>query len=656
MIGKMLSNRYEIIEQIGEGGMSTVYKAKCHVLNRLVAVKVLKREFNKDEELLGRFDKEAKSAASLQHPNIVNIFDVGHDGDVHYIVMELVNSRTLKEFIQSHDVFLRNDQIIHIALQVAEALQMAHDKGIIHRDIKPQNILITDEGVIKVADFGIARAATSSTMVNTNEAIGSVHYASPEQSRGGFVDKRSDIYSFGILLYELATGRVPFEGDTPITIALKHLKEEVVPPSLVNIHLNPALEKMIMKSIQKEPARRYQSIFEMIERFEQMAISPDRPLEFEEDEAYDDMSRTMVMPDLSDYLDKEDKLAGVEKMSTQKRVQTTRKNKANPVGVVVVAFLGVLIALIALTIIFAKPFKVASKLQEFELENIVGQNYTEVSTLFAENGLYLEQVDTVYSDTVDANSIVSQSPQAGTMVKEGQKIQVILSLGRKIEKMPNLKNKTLEEAKVTLSNLQVDLVEVQEEYNELPAGLILRQTPESGSEIAKGDGVVLVVSLGSESKTVYMPDIKGRTQEDAIRLLKEIGLNYGAIETVYSDEFEVDLVVEQSIAQGQEVKEGTYVNLTISLGPETPEITEPSTEVTPGEGVTRQFIIPLKQDKDLYIIKVAKVTDGVEEVVYNQIHRKEEERVQINITGIGELYLKFYIDDVLYDERRETFE
>lgn len=650
MIGQRLGNRYEILEKIGEGGMSTVYKAKCHLLNRLVAVKVLKAEFNNDEELLGKFDKEAKSAASLQHPNIVNIYDVGRDGDWHYIVMELASTNTLKDFIKKQEVFLKNHQIVVIASQIAEALQMAHDRGIIHRDIKPQNILIGEDGKVKVADFGIARAATTSTIVNTNDAIGSVHYASPEQSRGGFVDKRSDIYSFGILLYELATGRVPFEGDTPITIALKHLKEQVVPPSLVNMNLNPTIERMIMKCIQKDVSARFQSIFEVIELLDQLSVNPQADITFDEGDV-SDASYTMVLPNLSAYADLEEGPRMPMKAPEKKTLAPKEKEKINPMILMGTITVGVLVSLIIMTFIFINPFRDANKQVPFPLDNIVNMNVTEANTLLSNLGLNMQQVDTAYSDTVPINAIISQSPEAGTMVKSGQRIQVVTSLGPRLATMPNLINKQVEEAKVTLSNLKLVLIEEVQEFSDLPAGLVIRQEPTPNATIKEGDSVILVVSKGPENQTVLMPDVTGRTQEDAIRLLKELGLNYGAIETAFSEEVGKDLVADQSVKPGTEVTVGDYINLVISLGSENSTQDPP-----PSEEVTRPFFIPLKNDKELYIIKVTQVTDDGEVSLYEKIHKAEEERVQVMITGKGEMHLIFYIDNEKIDEKIEMFE
>lgn len=666
MIGQLLSNRYEIIEKIGDGGMSTVYKAQCHVLNRFVAIKVLKQEFESDQDLLSKFDKEAKAAASLQHANIVNIYDVGHDMGYHFIVMELVSSQTLKDFIKRQEVFLKNFQIVQIAQQIADALQAAHDKGIIHRDIKPQNILMTNDGKIKVADFGIARAVTSATLVNTNEAIGSVHYASPEQSRGGFVDKRSDIYSFGILLYELATGRVPFEGDTPITIALKHLKEVVVPPSLVNMSLNPTLEKIIMKAIEKDPGRRFQSVFEMMELFEKLSLNPDQELVWEDD-AYDDLSRTTVLPKLDDYF--EDDFAGQAPDQTrvtknQRAISLDQEPKGivrllkqlHPGFVAAAIVAGILIGLVIAVLATYAPFKDQQSQEAFALMDFSGLTLDAAMAEAEAIGLKVEMMGTAYAPDQPEGVVISQTPLPNSMVKTGRIVQVLLNEAPQAQLMPELVGLSLEEARVLIENAGLTVGRVDELQDELEKGKIFRQIPAPNTQVKDGQSVDLLISLGPEQSVVPMPELVGKSKAEAIALLEEVQLNYGAIETGYSAEIAKDLVMLQSIPVGTEVKVGTLVNLTLSLGPEDPTAETTTAENPESDLITRPYFIPLKTDKDTYRIKVTKMVNDTEEVLYDAIHNKEEQSVQINISGKGEMRLLFYRDDELLEDRTEVFE
>ena len=680
MIGLLLNNRYEIIEKIGDGGMSFVYKAKCHVLNRFVAVKVLKQEFESDQDLLGKFDKEAKAAASLQHQNIVNIYDVGQDQGYHFIVMELVSSSTLKDYIKRQEVFLKNHQIVHIANQVADALQAAHDKGIIHRDIKPQNILITDEGKIKVADFGIARAVTSATLVNTNEAIGSVHYASPEQSRGGFVDKRSDIYSYGILLYELATGRVPFEGETPITIALKHLKEVVVPPSLVNMSLNPTIEKMILKCIEKDPNRRFQSIFEVLELLEKLSTNPDAELAWS-DSTYDDMSRTTVLPNLSGLVDANGQPYGIDdsgefdltkpankgdykalKSNTpvinQEATGLLRLFKSLHPGFVAGAIVvGIIIGLVVAVFSFYAPFKDQGEQEAFELMNFAGMTLDEAVVKGEALGLKVELMGTAYSPEIEEGLILSQTPVAGQLIKSGRLVQVTLNEAPEAKRMPDLKGKKLDEIKVILENEGLVLGRTDEAQDVMDIGLIFRQVPAADTPYEAGQIVDIMVSLGPELTVVPMPDLLGKSQNEAIATLTVAKLNYGAIETAYSNTVAKDMVMIQSIPAGTEVKVGTLVNLTLSLGPEEAAVQTTTTIAAPTDNlISKPYFIPLKTDKDQYRIRVTKMVNGVEETLYDKVHQKEEQSVQITIRAKGEVRLLFYRDDDLLEDRTEVFE
>ncbi len=656
MIGKKLAERYEIIERIGEGGMSTVYRGHCHVLNRSVAIKILKKEFVNDDIFVRRFDQEAKAAASIQHANIVNVYDVGVEDDIHYIVMELVSPRTLKDYIKEQKVYLNTATIVRIGLQIAEALQVAHDKGIVHRDIKPQNILMTEDGNIKVADFGIARAVTSSTMVNTKEAIGSVHYSSPEQSRAGYVDKRSDIYSLGILLYELATGRVPFSGDTPISVALKHLKEQPIPPHLINIRLNPALETLILKCIKKDPINRYQNIYEIIERFETLARNPDEEVVLDEivvEEKFD----TQVLPDItSEQYSVEQTVNSASNGSLEINGddESNKKIAIKPIFLGA-AILGIVMAVLILFATFNGRAVANNNRgnESFELINIEETDYDEALQKIEQLGLTLEITEKRYSDTVAANTIISQRPKAGTMVKAGQNIVVIVSRGARTNELPNLQGRTVEEARVLLSNLGAKFGAIEEENSSFEKGQIILQMPPAGTVVQAGTVVNIVISKGPKIKKVNMPKLIGKTKDEALLLLKESNLMYGAIDPEYSDTVEIDYVISQSIAAGTEVDEESIVNFVISLGVDPATV---STEIDIDNGeVTKTFRVPLSNDKAAQAVEIKEVVDGDEVSLYGKIHRKEEGVVVINITGKGTKTLRFYVDSTMIDERVVEF-
>ncbi|PIE76893.1 MAG: hypothetical protein CSA13_02215 [Clostridiales bacterium] len=657
MIGKKLAGRYEIIEAIGDGGMSIVYRGHCHVLNRPVAIKILKEEFVDDAVFVKRFDQEAKSAASIQHANIVNVYDVGIEDDIHYIVMELLSDRTLKDYIEEQKVYLNTESIVRIGLQIAEALQVAHDKGIVHRDIKPQNILMTQEGNVKVADFGIARAVTSSTMVNTKEAVGSVHYSSPEQSRAGFVDKRSDIYSFGILLYELATGRVPFVGDTPIAIALKHLKEQPIPPHLINMHLNPALEALILKCISKDPINRYQNVYEIIERLETLQRNPDEAVVFDE-VADEDKFSTRVLPKIGADLEQNAVYAGAA-VSAEEQFEINGEDEKSGGFVIKPLFIiAVILGVIFASVFLASTFRGRGNTsaqqgdQSFELMKIEGMNYEEAAVLLSEKGLAVEVTEYRYSDSVAADVIISQKPKAETTVKSGQTIALVVSKGAKQIELPNLMGKTVDEARVILSNVDATLGEIKPENSDYEEGLIFSQTPVAGTAIESGAVVNIMVSTGVEVEQVVVPDIVGKTKNEALRLLENADLIYGAIDTEHSDTVEEDRVISQAIKAGEKVDEKTIVNFVISLGVDPATVSD---TIDSGGKVTKTFRLPLDDQKSVQVIEVKKVVDGKEEVLYGKIHRKEEGVVVLNITGEGKQILRFYIDQELVEEREVDF-
>src|SRR6056297_436567 len=367
---EILGNRYEIIKKIGEGGMARVYKAKDNLLNRYVAIKVLKSELNNDLDFVNKFDKEAKAAASLSHPNIVNVYDVGEDDGVKYIVMELLEGTTLKDIILSDPEYLDNNEIIDIAYQIASALEHAHENSIIHRDIKPENVIIDNNNSVKVADFGIARAVTTSTIVTTKRVLGSVHYSSPEQARGGVVDKRTDIYSLGILIYELATKRLPFDGDSEISIALQHIKGQVLNPSEINENLSPGLEKIILKSIRKNPEERYSSAFELLSDLDKAMRRLDDEIVL--DEVSIENSETKYLPEIEDgdFMSK--------RLKKKPRNKNTHK-KPSVFSIMVVILVALILTLGVFTIMSFEDISQRLENETVEVPDVVGMEAVEGS-------------------------------------------------------------------------------------------------------------------------------------------------------------------------------------------------------------------------------------------------------------------------------------
>lgn len=627
MIGRLLGNRYEILELIGEGGMAGVYKARCHLLNRFVAVKILKTEFASDNEFLRKFEKESQASASLSHPNIVNVYDVGTDGDAHYIVMELVNGITLKQYIQNKATYLSTQEIVQITRQIAMALDHAHSNGIIHRDIKPHNILITEDGHIKVADFGIARATTSATIVKTNEAMGSVHYASPEQARGGFIDARSDLYSLGILMFELATGRVPFDGETPVNIALKHLKEEVVPPSMVNSHVSQSLEAVIMKLIQKDAGMRYQSAARLVEDLEMIQANPDKEIDIY---LRDMDSPTTMLPRLDDF-----DLGPVRK--PRKKGNDPKNNR----GLLILTVLGALLLALLITV----PFFFSSIMDKFasasvEVPDVVNMTREDAEKALEELGLKSEVSDTVNEPGVDSGSVVSTDPIQGTMVKEGFTVRLTVSGGGSQVKVPNVINKDQKDAEIMITNLNLRVGNVEPVFNDLPEGTVVSQDPEPGVSVREKDTVDLQVSQGPERPKVSMPNLTGKTLDEARAILEGLKLKVGAVDPKSSTTIDPGRVLSQSIEQGTETMEDTVVDLVISKAADG---ADPGVQL-----ITKPVYIPTNFDKPTEVIKVVLVdAAGNSKVVYEKEHAKTENTVKIDVKGTGTGTLKVYYGETL---------
>jgi len=647
MIGKILGNRYQIIEKIGEGGMANVYKAKCLLLNRFVAVKVLRPELVSDEAFVSKFEKESQAAASLSNPNIVNIYDVGKDGDVRYIVMELVRGVTLKAYINGHDGYIPNEEIIEIAKQIAQGLEHAHANRIIHRDIKPHNILINEDGIVKVADFGIARAVTSSTIVTTQEAIGSVHYSSPEQARGGFVDEKSDIYSLGILLYELATKKLPFDGDVPVSVAMKHIKEKVVDPTQFNREIGKGLESVILKAIQKDPMNRYQSSRELIEDLDKLSKNPELNVPFYV-QAED--SPTMIIPNINDI-----------------EFDEKPKEKKSRVGIV----LGVLAGLIA-AILLIGAFTLSSVLDRMkpkivEMPDLEGVAYTEaVETLHTLN-LNINVKDYVFDSNIEKNKIVKQSQASGSELKEGFTVDVVVSNGPELVKVPNLLQKDVSEAKLILENKALNIGDIKYEYSDLPSGLVVKQSPTAGASSVKDMNVDLVVSQGKPIETVIVPNLLGKSLPQVKSTLSNVSLSLGNVTYNYSESYSKDAVMIQSISSGAEVEEKTSVSVVISKGSENPETTDgtDASSQTPGtEGETetpvsnlvdKTYIIPLSFATQKETVRVEMIQNGVTTIVYEKEHDKSDENVRVVVSGTGEATVNFYFGSLRVKSMQVNF-
>lgn len=635
-IGSFLSDRYEILSKVGAGGMSDVYKAKDHILSRFVAIKVLKQEFSEDSSFVTKFRAEAQSAAGLEHPNIVNIYDVGSENGLYYIVMEYVEGITLKTYIEKKGQ-LSFKESASIAIQVARGIEAAHNKNIIHRDIKPQNIIISTDGKVKVTDFGIAKATSSNTI--SSDVMGSVHYASPEQARNGFVDGRSDIYSLGIVMFEMVTGRVPFDGDTTVAVALQHLQEEIARPSIYAPDLPISFEKIILKCTQKTPDRRYQTIEELLTDIRRSLAHPDEdfvtiaPLvdggktkvispeeldkikegrgvaedlndddtdadnddEYADDEDDDDEYDESLLDEDEDDEDEDDDDDG--------KLLNPKMDKAITIMGIVTAVI-IVIVIIYLALSVAGVFKFGGK-KNSESQQTESQTQTESESesetqtetegqMIDIRGMSVEDAqkavdrlkldltvfafETKQSDQKDG-TILEQDVKAGDTVKRGSQINVVIA-GKgdstsEMVKIPSVIGKTKSSAKSTLESAGFSVTFEYGDYNNsVAADVVTAQSPSAKNQAAKGSTVTVTLSPGQ--KPITVPNVVGASQSQAESALAGAGLKYTYADSQYSDTVAVGNVISQT-KSGETVAAGTTITLTLSKGKQ-----EISTNVSKG--------------------------------------------------------------------------
>ena len=584
---KLLAGRYELIEKIGDGGMAVVYKAKDRLLNRYVAVKILRPEFTRDAQFIESFRKESQAAAGLQHPNIVNVYDVGKEGNIYFIVMELIDGRPLSDIIEENGP-LDYKHVIEIGKQVAAALSIAHKNHIIHRDVKPHNIMITKDGVAKLADFGIAKAISSATIVNKEEGgqvMGSVHYFSPEQARGKYVDEKSDVYSLGIVLYEMLTGEVPFDGENPVEVALMHINEDIKPPSEVIENVPPALEKIILKATDKIQSNRYEDAEAMFEDLNNV--------DFLSKKVGNDILMEGANRKKPVKIDEEneEKLNAI--ISDGGKKSSKKKHKSSGEPSKFKKMLPWIISLIALIIIGAVGgYFISSKLSnddagKIEVPSLKGMTYEEASDELDGLKLKIAKGDEVYSADIEKGKIVSQSPIAKSKVKEGTKIKVNISKGKKAGLVPDLVGKKFDESNISsiLGQYGFSLGNVTyEESDKYDEGVIVSQSPSAGSNLKSGSSVSIVVSKGKKEKS-KVPTLTGLTGDQAVKALNDAGLDVGDISYEESNVYGKDYVMWQQYSAGTELKKGTSVSIKISKGmPEVPETPKPDNGDNPGSG------------------------------------------------------------------------
>lgn len=549
-IGMLIGDRYEILEKVGTGGMSDVYKAKCHKLNRFVAVKVLKQEFSENENFVSKFKVEAQAAAGLMHPNIVNVYDVGNENGINYIVMELVEGITLKKYIEKK-ARLSVKEAISIAIQVSMGIEAAHNNHIIHRDIKPQNIIISKDGKVKVTDFGIAKAATSNTI--TSNVMGSVHYTSPEQARGGFSDEKSDIYSLGITLFEMLTGRVPFNGDTTVAIAIKHIQEPMPTPRDYVAEIPISVEQIVYKCTQKSPDRRYQTMSELIEDLKRSLMTPDEDFVKVVDPDENASTRVITEEDVKEIKQQVQKKAVVtgDSIRLRKDVEEERTNKKK---------------------------KSSAPVVKEEEEEEYDPRMEKITTILAVIAAVIIGVIVIYLvgkfagvfPSASSDQVVveqSETTEQQSMAEAEETSQGGFLSGDAVVGIPNVKGKSYAEGSATLKENGYEVVKEEVFSAEVAAGNIISQSPEAGSDVPKGTVVTLRVSLGEEITKVRVPNVVGKDPMDAAAELTAAGLTPGAVEeTTNEDAALMGKVCYQSYSVGSYVNAGTVIDMKVSTG------------------------------------------------------------------------------------------
>jgi len=619
--GDLINDRYEIIEKIGTGGMSVVYKARCTKLERFVAIKILKEEFCLDDEFVKKFKVEAQSAASLSHNNIVNIYDVGNENKIHFIVMEYLEGRTVKQYIKEKG-FLSDIETMKISACIASALEHAHENHIIHRDIKPQNIIITNDGKVKVADFGIARIATDSTISVTDTATGSVHYIAPEQARGGYTDEKSDIYSLGITMYEMVTGDVPFKADSTISVALKHIHDALPLPSSNknNPNINKNLEQIIIKATQKKSEMRYESASSLLDDLKKASNFPKE--EFVHINSFEDDSPTLIISQKD-----------IKAINNSKKRPSEKDKNAERL----VMALGVFAAVVLVAIISYFSVNIIRNTflpYTIDIPNLEGRSLEEAKILLDEEGIDYDIVEMEYSKTIDYNHIISQNQVGEIQLNKDEKftLELVVSRGEELYEVPDVVNQNFEVAEKMIKDNNLSSSRELVYHDIVEMGEVIRQEPFAGEMVPPNTKVVIYVSLGKKKETVTMPDIRNRTLEEGMAILKENGLVPGKKTYVNNEIVKKGYIITTNVDSGTTVEKGYVVDLVVSDGRES--ITKT---------VKINDLFPMGQENGL--VEVYLQLDGGERnMVYSNEVQRSDFPIMLNVDGKGTGTIEVYLD------------
>ena len=640
MLGSILNGRYEIIEKVGIGGMAIVYKAKDIYLKRIVAVKVLKEQYLDDKEFIKKFVIEAQSVANLNNQNIVKIYDVGQhieDGKIfNYIVMEYINGKTLNELIKDNGR-LNSTAVVSISKQIANALDCAHKHHIIHRDIKPHNIIIDENLNVKVTDFGIARIATSSTITYTSSVLGTVHYISPEQAKGKFIDEKSDIYSLGVVMYEMVTGRVPFDTDNAVGIAMQHINEPLVEPIKLVPNLEPWLNSIIVKCMEKTPENRFDSASSLIKALDDKHIDNNQKVTFN-----DNSDRAIYRESVYKTSKAKDSNKPIIRNSNKNREQLNKKKGIFDYSITYV----ILALLIIASVFFIYRLAVSNKATDnVKVPAVTGLDKDEAIKLLKEKKLNGLIVKTVNDDSVEAGKIVEQSPAANSEVKEGTNVELTVSVGKNKTIVPNLSNIDLDKVEDILSKSNLSLGKVERKYDDkVDENKIISQSVNFGEEVEKGTKIDIVVSRGKEDKKVEVPDLMGKTEAEAIKILYDSGLAVGKTEKK-ADNQKAGTVIWQSYGKGVKVDAETKIDIVISSGKSNSDSVLNLNHYTEAGAVTKKYTVN-EPDKN-YQLLITKNSDTGETKIYEKTIVTGGGKLTINIKAKSSDRFNIYINGEL---------
>ena len=655
-IGKLLDNRYEILEVVGTGGMARVYKARCHRLNRLVAIKILREDLSQDAEFRRRFHDESQAVAMLSHPNIVAVYDVSRSSELEYIVMELIDGITLKQYMQKKGDKLNWREALHFITQIVKALGHAHSRGIIHRDIKPHNVMVLRDGSVKVADFGIARVASGGHSTLTQEALGSVHYISPEQARGSRIDARSDLYSTGVVLYEMITGRLPFEGDTPVSVAIQHINSIPLSPRELDPAIPEALEAITMKAMAPNPDNRYLSADEMLADLEEFRKNPSINFDYSAaefaPEEEPELEQTQIRRPIREYSGgsrergpSRPKKRGYEEDYDEDGYDEDDPPVRSSVWPIVLAAAAVLL-FVGMSVnflwksVFADMFE---KAPTYTVPDLVGQDYEAVSQNTELLGRFKLVLGETVTDDADPGTILKQDPGEDKEVGESvTEITVTVSGGPQIIEMIDIYDMEYSRAYSQLREMGLKpATPTYQNHETVEQGRIISFTPLAGTPLSPGTEVQMVVSKGPEVVTFSMPLLENMTEENALKTLDTYNLVKGRVDPISSDTVDVGKVVTQYPAYNTQVSEGTQVNLQISTGPE-PGSQEPEPPVP--AVVTRTVSVALPPDADGLVN--FKVLDNGQEIFNQSIDAAMQTHVPVEVTGTGTKVLAIFVNGV----------